>query len=92
MKYYKHKTTNEIIKAERFKWGMEDGSNFKKFLWFTIKQPYIYTTITGELVIENASKNDYVIYYETKERIFKGIYNKKIFKKFFKKLKNVIEV
>ena len=87
MNKYINKKTKEIVKAERFKKGMEDGYFNNKFLFFKSKIPYIITTITGELLTEIVNKNYYIIYYETKERIFKGIYHKKIFNKYFKKIK-----
>jgi len=82
---YKHKNTNEIIRAQRFKKDMADNFYYKKFLFFYYKQYVVYTTLSGELGIEEADKNDYVIFFEKEDRIFKGILNKKYFNKFFKK-------
>jgi hypothetical protein len=83
MKQYKHKITKELVKADQYKKGKEDG-----FQLINNKlSAYIKTTITGELLIEFIKKGDYILYYETRDRIFKGVYPKKIFKKFYEEVK-----
>lgn len=80
---YRHKKENKIIEAEQYIKGKEDGFQIIN----NRLSPFIKTTITGNLLIEFVRKGDYIIYYETKDRIFKGVYPKKIFKKFFERIK-----
>lgn len=77
---YKHKKTNIIVNTERFHRNKADG--------FIDQRPYIVSTTNG-LEIILASPKDTIIYYETKDRIFKTIIPTKELEKNFIKLEGI---
>ena len=75
MQIYKHKKSNMIIAAEKYRKTLEDG--------FYLNKPYINTTINNKLERVYITEDDYIIKYLKNNRIYTGLYPTKEFKKRF---------
>jgi len=86
IKKYKHKKCDLIVSAEKFKKGMEDRIEVRKFLGFKLKK-YIVLITYPILDWIQVNKNDMIVTKENEKRVFKMVYPKKDFKNLFKKIK-----
>jgi len=77
MKLYQHKKTKQIIEAEKYRSGLEDGFD-------SDNTPYKNITCGNVLERVKITKSDYIIQYKYGDRILTGLYPEKYFNRKFK--------